>query len=113
MAQYITKTIDSVIKGTTFKGIGFLIKTGPDAQHLTPLSIASAKMDIKVSSNAPATLTLTTEAGLTIDNAYPGMVVVDSQIIDIEPFNYIYDIETVTLDGEVDVYIKGTWEIIN
>ena len=113
MAQYITKTIDSVIKGTTFKGIGFLIKTGPDALHLIPLPISYAKMEIKVSSNAPATLTLTTEAGLTIDDAYPGMVVVDSQIIDIEPFNYIYDIETVTPDGEVDVYIKGTWEIIN
>jgi hypothetical protein len=96
MAQYITKTLDSVIRGTTFQGIGFLIKTGPDALHLTPLPLLSAKMEVKISGNAPATLTLTDGAGLTLDEASPGLVVIDSQIIDIDAFNYMYEIEVTT-----------------
>ena len=113
MAQYITKTIDSVIKGTTFKGIGFLIKTGPDSDHLEPLPLSAAKMELKVSDNAPASLTLTDGAGLTIDSSNPGLVTVDKQVIDIDAFNYVYEIEVTTLDGDKFIYIKGSWEITN
>jgi hypothetical protein len=113
MAQYTTKTLESVIRGTTFLGIGFLIKTGPDSLHLTPLPLTSAKMEVKVSENAPATLTLINGAGLTLDEASPGLVVIDNQIIDIDAFNYVYEIEVTTTTNEVFVYIKGTWEILN
>jgi len=108
MAQYIIKVIDSVIKGTTFEGIGFLI-----TKNGLPLSIASAKMELKFSENAPATLTLINGEGLTLDEASPGLIVVDKQIIDIDALNYLYEIETTTTDGDVYVYIKGSWEIIN
>jgi len=108
MAQYITKVIDSIIKGTTFEGISFLI-----TKNGLPLSIESAKMELKFSENAPATLTLINGDGLTLDELSPGLVVVDKQIIDIDALNYLYEIETTTTEGDVYVYIKGTWEIIN
>ena len=112
MAQYITKIIDSHVKGTTFKGIGFLIKSGPDAEHLEPLNLLSAKMELKVSDNAPASLTLLSGSGLTI-NSEPGLVAIDKQIIDVDAFNYSYEIEVTTTDNEKYIYIKGKWEIIN
>lgn len=113
MAQYITKVIDPVIKGTTFKGIGFNISIGESVDSLSPLLIASAKMELRLCENAPVSLSLTDGAGLTLDEASPGLVVVDKQIIDIDAADYIYEIETTTTDGDINIYIKGTWEIIN
>ena len=111
MANYITKDLETHIKGTTYKGIGFLISTGESIDSISPLPISYAKMQLKLAYNAPASLTLESGAGLTTDPSSPGLIVIDKQIIDVPAGNYIYDIEITTEEGDVFIYIKGSWLI--
>jgi hypothetical protein len=56
-------------------------------------------------------LTSVASAGITITNATGGLFKINQQIINIEVFNYIYDIQLTLASGVVKTYVSGTFSI--
>jgi len=100
----------SHIKGDTFDEVAFSIKINNIALDLTGATI---KMQLKKSSNSPASLSLTSvsSAGITITSPSAGLFKINEQIIDIEVFNYAYDIQLTLASGVVKTYVSGTFNI--
>lgn len=100
----------SHIKGDTFDEVAFSIKINNIALDLTGATI---KMQLKKSSDSPASLSLTSvsSAGITITSPSAGLFKINEQIIDIEVFNYAYDIQLTLASGVVKTYVSGTFNI--
>ena len=100
----------SHIKGDTFDEVAFSIKINNIALDLTGATI---KMQLKKSSNSPASLSLSSvsSAGITITSPSAGLFKINEQIIDIEVFNYAYDIQLTLASGVVKTYVSGTFNI--
>jgi len=100
----------SHIKGDTFDEVAFSIKINNIALDLTGATI---KMQLKKNSNSPASLSLTSvsSAGITITSPSAGLFKINEQIIDIEVFNYAYDIQLTLASGVVKTYVSGTFNI--
>ena len=100
----------SHIKGDTFDEVAFSIKINNIALDLTGATI---KMQLKKNSNSPASLSLTSvsSAGITITSPTAGLFKINEQIIDIEVFNYAYDIQLTLASGVVKTYVSGTFNI--
>lgn len=101
------------IKGDTFEAVNFAMTTGliPVAIDLTGAVI---KMQLrKQSCDIVKALSLTSvaNAGLTITNAAGGLFKINKQIINIDPFNYVYDIEITFASGAVKTYISGFFNV--
>lgn len=97
------------IKGDTFEAVNFAITSGviPTAIDLTGAII---KMQLrKQACDLVKVLSLTSvaSAGITITNAANGLFKINKQIINIDPFNYVYDIEITFGSGVVKTYISG------
>ena len=97
------------IKGDTFEAVNFAMTSG-----LVPVAIDLTGAVIKMQLRKQAcdlvkvlSLTSVASAGITITNASGGLFKINKQIINIDPFNYVYDIEIVFGNGEVKTYISG------
>jgi hypothetical protein len=98
-------------KGDTFNEVAFEVKKNGTAIDLTGATI---RMQLrKQYSDASAVLSLTSvgSAGITITNATSGQFKINAQIIDIEVFNYVYDIQFTLVSGEVKTYVKGGFNV--
>ena len=98
-------------KGDTFNEVAFEVKKNGTAINLTGATI---KMQLrKQYSDVSAVLSLTSvgSAGITITNATSGHFKINAQIIDIEVFNYVYDIQFNLSSGEVKTYVKGGFNV--
>jgi hypothetical protein len=99
-------------KGDTFNEVAFEVKKNGTAINLTGATI---KMQLRkcYSDVTPAlALTSVSSAGITITGASAGQFKINAQIIDIEVFNYVYDIQFTLSSGEVKTYVKGGFNII-
>jgi hypothetical protein len=99
------------IKGDTFEEVDFAIKLNGLAMDLTGAVI---RMQLKKTQDltfAYLSLTSVASAGITITNAIGGLFKINQQIIDIEVFNYAYDVELTFASGVVKTYLAGTFTI--
>jgi hypothetical protein len=110
--NYKTKNMNFThIKGDTFDLVAFSIKINNVVLDLTGATI---KMQLKKNSNdvVPSlSLTSVGSAGITITNATGGLFKINQQIINIEVFNYVYDIQLTLASGVVKTYVSGTFSI--
>lgn len=98
-------------KGDTFNEVAFEVKKNGTAINLTGATI---KMQLrKQYSDVSAVLSLTSvsSAGITITAPTSGQFKINAQIIDIEVFNYVYDIQFTLASGEVKTYVKGGFNV--
>ena len=98
-------------KGDTFEEVAFRVKVNDVDLNLTNFVI---RMQLRKEYGGVVGLSLTSvgSAGITITDAANGLFKINTQIIDIPAFNYIYDIEF-NFDGEVKTYISGNFLIKN
>ena len=98
-------------KGDTFSEVAFEVKKNGTAINLTGATI---KMQLRknYSDVSPAlALTSVSSAGITSTGASAGQFKINTQIIDIEVFNYVYDIQFTLASGEVRTYVKGGFNV--
>ena len=96
-------------KGDTFKQMNFQINV-----NSAPLDLTNAviRMQLKRAYNDVPRLSLTTvdNNGLTITDTEAGQFKINEQIIDINAFNYIYDIE-IDNNGVINTWVSGEFLI--
>jgi hypothetical protein len=92
-------------QGTTFEEMPFEILFNGVPKNLTDAVI---HMRLRKEPKGVVFLDLTSvaSAGITITNASGGLFKINKQIIDIEPFNYYYDIKITFSDGSVKTWIR-------
>lgn len=98
-------------KGDTFNEVAFEVKKNGTAINLTGATI---RMQLrKEYSDVSAVLSFTSvgSAGITITTAASGLFKINAQIIDIEVYNYVYDIQFTLASGEVKTYVKGGFNV--
>ena len=98
-------------KGDTFKQIPMVYKLNGVAQNLTGAII---RMQLRKEKDGVSYLELTSvaNAGITITNASGGGFKINTQMIDIQAGNYVYDIEF-NIGGVIETLIKGDFIITN
>ncbi|WP_431137473.1 hypothetical protein [Psychroserpens mesophilus] len=100
-------------KGDTFSGIQFTFNTSTnDVETPIDLSGATIIMDIKKTYDSPVVKRLESTSGITITDAENGVVNINSFLVDLPAFKYVYDVEIVFPDTTVKTYIKGTFEVV-
>lgn len=97
------------IKGDTFEAVNFAMTSGVIP---VPIDLTGAVIKMQLRKKAcdivkALSLTSVGSAGLTITNPALGLFKINKQIINIDPFNYVYDIEITFGSGVVKTYIKG------
>ena len=98
-------------KGDTFDEVAFSLKINNVVVNLTGAVI---KMQLKKNDDPSVSylsLTSVASAGITITSPTAGLFKINSQIIDIEPFNYVYDIQITYASGIVKTYVSGNFNI--
>lgn len=101
------------IKGDTFDEVAFQLKINDSAVNLTGAVIKMQLRKCYTDTNAALSLTSVSSAGITITNASEGRFKINSQIIDIEVYNYVYDIQITLSSGVVKTYVQGGFNITN
>lgn len=99
-------------KGDTFELVSFQINVNSVALNLTGCTI---RMQLRKEYGGVSFLSLTSvaNAGITITNADTGSFKINKQIINIDPYNYIYDIELIKADDTIKTYISGNFLVTN
>ena len=100
------------IKGDTFEQVNFEVKINDVAVDLTDAII---RMQLRKEYGGVVGLSLTSvdDAGITITNAVSGLFQINRQVINIPPYNYLYDIEIHFEDGTIKTWISGNFQILN
>lgn len=100
------------IKGDTFEAVNFQMLVNSVALNLTGCTL---RMQLRKEYGGVIFLSLTSvaSAGITITNPSSGIFSINRQIINLDAFNYIYDIELIKADGTVKTYISGNFVITN
>jgi hypothetical protein len=98
-------------KGDTFSEVAFEIKKNGTAINLTGATIRMQLRKQFSDTSAALSLTSVSSAGITITTAASGLFKINAQIIDIEVFNYSYDIQFTLASGEVRTYVKGSFNV--
>lgn len=102
-------------RGDAFKGKRF--KMYSDAEHTVPLSITgySILMQVRKSKFDPVVLEWSTADGtITIENGNEFFLAKKTKVdMDIDPFEYLYDIEFTDGDDEPETFIEGVFPISN
>lgn len=101
------------IKGDTFDQVDFQLKINEVAVNLTGAVIRMQLRKSYSDTTAALSLTSVSSAGITITNALEGRFRINTQIIDIEVYNYVYDIQITLASGVVKTYIQGGFNITN
>lgn len=99
------------IKGDTFDEVAFQLNIDNVAANLTG-AVIKMQLRKKYCDVTPAlSLTSVASAGITITNAVGGQFKINQQIIDIEVYNYVYDIQITFSSGVVKTYIQGGFNV--
>jgi len=100
------------IKGDTFEAVNFQMLVNSVALNLTGCTL---RMQLRKEYGGVIFLALTSvaSAGITITNPSSGIFSINRQIINLDAFNYIYDIELIKADGTVKTYVSGNFVITN
>jgi len=98
-------------KGDTFNEVAFEVKKNGTAINLTGATIKMQLRKLYTDVSAALSLTSASSAGITITNASAGQFKINEQIIDIEVFNYVYDIQFTLSSGKVKTYVKGGFNV--
>ena len=100
------------IKGDTFEAVNFQMLVNSVALNLTGCTL---RMQLRKEYGGVIFLALTSvaSAGITITNPSSGIFAINRQIINLDAFNYIYDIELIKADGTVKTYVSGNFVITN
>ena len=75
------------------------------------LTGCSILLQLRRTYDSQAALSMSSGEGITISDATHGIFRIDSQIIDIPAFVYMYDIQITSASNVVSTYISGTWTI--
>jgi hypothetical protein len=99
-------------RGDTFEAVNFAMLVNSVALNLTGCTL---RMQLRKEYGGVIFLSLTSvaSAGITITSAATGLFRINKQIINLDAFNYIYDIELIKADGTVKTYISGNFYITN
>ena len=99
------------IKGDTFNEVNFEVKINDVAVDLTDAII---RMQLRKEYGGVVALSLTSvaNAGITITNAASGLFKINKQVIDIAPYNYLYDIEIHFDNGDIKTWVSGNFLIL-
>lgn len=98
-------------KGDTFLEVPFEILIDE-----VPLDLTGALIKMQLRKNYEKDVALELSIAndkLEFVNANLGTFKIVEQIIDIEAFNYIYDLQITLSSGEVETYIKGKFNVVN
>lgn len=100
------------IKGDTFEAVNFQMLINSVALNLTGCTL---RMQLRKEYGGVIFLSLTSvaSAGITITNPTSGIFSINRQIINLDAYNYIYDIELIKADGTVKTYVSGNFSITN
>jgi hypothetical protein len=98
-------------KGDTFNEVAFEVKKNGTAIDLTGATIRMQLRKQYEDVTPALSLTSASSAGITITNAASGLFKINAQIINIEVFNYVYDIQFTLSSGEVRTYVKGGFNV--
>lgn len=100
------------IKGDTFEEVNFQINFNSSPFNLTGCVL---KMQLRKEYQGLVFLSLTSvaNAGITIVNASAGTFKINKQIINIEAFDYLYDIELTKSNGDKKTWISGNFLVTN
>lgn len=101
------------IKGDTFDEVAFQLKINEEVVDLTGATIKMQLRKNYSDTSAALSLTSVSSAGITITDAATGQFKINSQIIDIEVYNYVYDIQITLASGVVKTYVQGGFNITN
>ena len=101
------------IKGDTFDEVDFQLKINDAAVNLTGATIRMQLRKNYSDTSAALSLTSASSAGITITNASEGRFKINTQIIDIPVYNYVYDIQITLSSGVVKTYVQGGFNITN
>lgn len=101
------------IKGDTFDEVAFQLKINEEVVDLTGATIKMQLRKNYSDTSAALSLTSVSSAGITITDAETGQFKINSQIIDIEVYNYVYDIQITLASGVVKTYVQGGFNITN
>lgn len=93
-------------KGDTFKRTDFQVIINEN-----PLNLTNAEVKIQLRKQPGGIVYL--EPLITIFDPTNGEFCIDEQIIDIEAYDYKYDIQITTENGEVNTWVSGLFTIIN
>lgn len=99
------------IKGDTFNEVPFELKINGVAVNLTGATI---KMQLKknaIDTASALSLTSVGSAGITITTPASGLFKINTQVINIEPYPYVYDMQFTFASGEIKTYINGQFTI--
>ena len=104
----------SHIKGDTFDEVNFEVKINNVALNLTGAVIKMQLRKDAYDHINPASLSLTSvaNAGITIISPTLGKFKINSQVIDIDVYNYFYDIQITLSNGVVKTYVNGFFDIL-
>ncbi len=101
------------IKGDTFDEVAFQLKINEEVVDLTGATIKMQLRKNYSDTSAALSLTSVSSAGITITNAAEGRFKINTQIIDIEVYNYVYDIQITLSSGVIKTYVQGGFNITN
>ena len=98
-------------RGDTFNEVPFEIKINSVSVDLSDTII---RMQLRKEYGGIIALNLTSvgNAGLTITDALNGEFKINEQVINIDAYNYLYDIQF-DFDGEIKTYVSGNFLITN
>lgn len=98
-------------KGDTFNEVPFELKINDVAVDLSDTII---RMQLRKEYGGVIALNLTSvdNAGLTITDSINGLFKINEQVINIDAYNYLYDIQF-DFDGEIKTYVSGNFLITN
>lgn len=94
------------IRNDTFEEVPFEIK-----KNNVPVNLTGATIRMQLRKIAGGTIAFS--PALTVTNASSGLFKINKQIIPIDAYNYLYDIEIAFSDGTVKTWISGEFLIKN
>jgi hypothetical protein len=96
--------------GDTWKGIsGITIFRNGSAVDLTN---ASAKMQVRFQIDSPLVVEFSSDDNtILFVDPKNGILDIPSQIVDVPPATYIYDLQIILETGEVKTWLEGKWPI--
>jgi len=99
-------------KGSSFKGANIKLERNVNGT-ITPVDLTGVNISVrfKKSLEGATEKTLTIGNGLTVSNPIDGIVTMDSFLITLPAYKYLYDFKLTFPDGTVDVYFVGTFEV--
>ena len=101
----------SHIKADTFDQVNFELKINDVAKNLTGAIIRMQLRKTADDTTPALSLTSVASAGITITSPTTGLFRINTQIIDIPVYDYVYDIEIKFADNTVKTYVAGIFSI--